>query len=98
MELAVAYPITLVAAGVVAAVTLVLYRSVLLLSLYYTYGSDLMFYSCRILVSPFRLLSSHGLKGPHPLPITGNYRRIKEVNENVLCRTFGLDYSCIFLW
>ena len=35
-------------------------------------------------MSPYRLLSHHGIKGPRPLPIAGNFLRIQNVKTAFL--------------
>ena len=35
-------------------------------------------------MSPYRLLSSHGIKGPPPLPLAGNFLSIRKVMVTAL--------------
>jgi thromboxane-A synthase len=48
-------------------------------------------------VSPYRLLSSHGIKGPRPLPLAGNFLSIRKVGHNEFLeeqiKKFGLIFG-----
>ena len=51
-------------------------------------------------MSPYRLLSSHGIKGPRPLPLAGNFLSIRKVMMTALFiqPVFELQCRKVFLF